>query len=142
METTAETTDYILQHCDLDELQQLVTSLEEKYEITLVKEPSICLTMIRAQDSVEAQDFYLGEALTSDCEVSFKNNTGYGFALGDEPVRAYCIAVIDVLQQTGDAQEMIALFLKIHEQVIKKAEKLEYNQIQKTRVDFKMMEQA
>ena len=49
---------------------------------------------------MEHQPFYLGEALTTECEVIVNDTIGYGICLGDEPVRSYCIAVIDALLQT------------------------------------------
>ncbi len=137
-----EKTDYILINCCLNELQQLVTSLENNYSFQIVKEPSLGLTMIRAEDSVESQEFYLGEALTTDCEVSFGDTTGYGICLGDEPVRAYCIASIDALMQSNLEIPELQNFLTEQEKKISMAEAVEYNQIQRTRVDFKMMEQA
>jgi len=137
-----EKTDYILNHCCSNELQQFVTTLEERFSLTIVKEPSLGLTMIRAEDSVENQEFYLGEALTTDCEVSYNDITGYGICLGDEPVRAYCIAVTDALLLSGLEIPELLSFLAEQEQKINLDEKIEYNHVQRTRVDFKMMEQA
>lgn len=137
-----EKTDYILNHCCLSELKKFVTGLEERFPLKIVKEPSLGLTMIRAEDSVENQEFYLGEALTTDCEVSYNDITGYGICLGDEPVRAYCIAVVDALLQSEVEIPELQSFLAEQEQKISMAEKIEYNQVQRTRVDFKMMEQA
>jgi len=137
-----EKTDYILNHCCLTKLQQLVTNLEGKYSLQMVKEPSLGLAMLRAEDSVESQEFYLGEALTTDCEVSYKNCTGYGICLGDEPVRAYCIASVDAILQAEPELPELKTFLSEQEKTIKLEEQIEYNQVQRTRVDFKMMEQA
>ncbi|NJK97816.1 MAG: phosphonate C-P lyase system protein PhnG [Bacteroidales bacterium] len=119
-----EKTDYILNHCCLDALRQLVISLEAKFALQIVKEPSLGLTMIRAEDSVESQEFYLGEALTTDCEVSYNQITGYGICLGDEPVRAYCIAVVDALLQSGTPIPELDEFLSTHEAKILLKEKL------------------
>jgi hypothetical protein len=47
--------------------------------------------MIPAEDSLEAQKFYLGEALTTECEVAVDGHAGFGLCLGEEPVRCYCI---------------------------------------------------
>jgi len=137
-----EEVDYILNHCDLALLKQFVVSLEAKHSLKIAKEPELGLTMIRAEDSVEGQEFFLGEALITDCEVSINDTTGYGICMGDEPVRAYCMAVIDTLLQLDNNSPEIRNFLSQQEQVIKLAEKVEYNMIQRTRVDFKMMEQA
>src|SRR5262245_66354975 len=93
--------DYVLCECDLEPLQALVEGLERQHTVTIVKEPSVCLTMVRAEDSLDKQEFYLGEALTTECEVSVDGRLGYGVCLGDEPVRGYCLAVIDALIDAG-----------------------------------------
>src|ERR1700756_4255484 len=137
-----ENQDYILCECELEPLERFVASLEEKYEVKIAKAPSVCMTMIQAEDSVEFQEFYLGEALTSECEVVVNGRRGYGICLGDEPVRSYCIAFIDAVTQLhGEAPKMIHDFLNEQAELIAKAEQLEYNLVMRTRVDFKLMEQ-
>src|SRR5262245_65951182 len=95
--------DYVLCECDLDALKELVLGLEERHHVTIVKDPSTCLTMIRAEDSLDRQEFFLGEALTTECEVVVDGQDGSGICLGEEPVRGYCIAVVDALLHGGGA---------------------------------------
>lgn len=134
--------DYITVECDLSELETFVKKLELKYNITVTKEPSICLAMIRAKDSVENQEFYTGEVLLTDCQVVINDTTGYGICIGDEPVRSYCIGVIDACLQNDSENNEILKFLEEQYKKIEEKKKIEYNQILRTRVDFKMMEQA
>jgi phosphonate C-P lyase system protein PhnG len=137
-----EEQDFILCECELEPLRDFVAAIEGNFEVTIAKAPSTCMTMIQAEDSVEFQDFYLGEALTTECEVIVNGQRGYGICLGDEPVRGYCIAFIDALTQLSGADlQAVEAFLNKQYQLIKKAEQLEYNQIMRTRVDFKLMEQ-
>ncbi|HEX3385075.1 MAG TPA: phosphonate C-P lyase system protein PhnG [Mucilaginibacter sp.] len=137
-----EKQDYILCECELEPLEKFVTSIEGNFDITIAKAPSICMTMIQAEDSVEFQEFYLGEALTTECEVVVNGQRGYGICLGDEPVRSYCIAFIDAVTQLhGEAPKMVQDFLNEQAELIAKAQQLEYNQVMRTRVDFKLMEQ-
>src|ERR1700760_4902591 len=98
-----ENQDYILCECRLEPLEKFVALLEEKFEVKIAKAPTICMTMIQAEDSVEFQEFYLGEALTTECEVMVNGQRGYGMCLGDEPIRSYCIAFIDGLTQLPGA---------------------------------------
>lgn len=139
--------DYILCECDLAPLQDLVVGLEQKHSVQIVKEPSVCLTMVRAEDSLEKQEFYLGEALTTECEVSVDGSPGYGMCLGEEPVRGYCLAVVDALINNGNGSlaEMdlaeIDTFLENHRRLIAARETEEFNLILQTQVDFKLMEQ-
>jgi len=135
-------TDYVLCECDLAPLRRLVEGLERQHDVAVVKDPSVCLTMIRAEDSLENQEFYLGEALTTECEVSVDGKPGYGVCLGDEPVRGYCLAVVDALAHGGDplAQEVQA-FIDRQREVIAAKETEEFNLVLRTQVDFKLMEQ-
>ena len=135
--------DYILVEGDLTRIKNFVLTLEEKYTIAITKPPSVCLTMIRAHDSVEYQEFYLGEALTTEIEVIINNNAGSGICLGDEPERAYCIAVMDALIRLNDDHyPIIQNFLMEEEKKIKEKELEEQSKILKTKVDFKLMEEA
>jgi phosphonate C-P lyase system protein PhnG len=137
-----ENQDYILCECELVTLEKFVTSLEEKFEVKIAKTPAICMTMVQAEDSVEFQEFYLGEALTTECELVVNEQRGYGICLGDEPVRSYCIAFIDAVTQLPGADlKEIETFLNKQFELITNAAKLEYNQVLRTKVDFKLMEQ-
>lgn len=134
--------DYILCECELESLESFVAALEESVKITLVKMPATCMTMIQAEDSVEFQPFYLGEALTTDCEVLINNTRGIGICLGDEPVRSYCIAFIAAYTQLpGINLEQVDNFLVQQSALISQKEKIENALILRTKVDFKLMEQ-
>ena len=132
--------DYILCECDLEPLAGLVTELETAHSVTIVNEPSVCLTMIRTQDSLEKQEFYLGEALTTECEVSVDGEPGYGLCLGEEPQRSYSIAVVDALLHKG-GDPVVSSFLDHHRGVIALRETKEFNLTLRTQVDFKLMEE-
>src|SRR5262245_3671357 len=134
--------DYVLCECDLSPLQELVTNLERQHAITMIKEPSVCLTMIRAEDSLDRQEFYLGEALTTECEVAVDGSVGYGLCLGDEPVRGYCLAVVDALAHGRDGlAPEIATFIETQRHLIGARETEEFNHVLRTQVDFKLMEE-
>jgi alpha-D-ribose 1-methylphosphonate 5-triphosphate synthase subunit PhnG len=100
------------------------------------------MTMIQAEDSVEFQPFYLGEALTTDCELTVNGCKGYGICLGDEPTRCYCMAFIDaVLRLEGVDLQPVYDFLNEQGKLIDQARTIEFNHIQRTKVDFKLMEE-
>jgi len=137
-----ENQDYILCECELEPLKAFVASIEEYFEIKIARAPSICMTMIQAEDSVEFQPFYLGEALTTECEIVVNGQRGYGICLGDEPVRSYCIAFVDAMTQLEDMDlSNVHAFLNEQATLIENKAILEYNQIMRTKVDFKLMEQ-
>jgi len=134
--------DYTLAACDLEPLQQMVAELEKSHSIVVRKDPSVCLTMIPAKDSLEQQKFFLGEALTTECEVTVDGMSGFGLCLGDEPVRAYCIAVVDALLHGGAALvPELNSFLREQGRLVARRDKDEYDLILQTQVDFKLMEE-
>lgn len=138
---TLEDFDQILCHAPLGALQTLVESLESRHAVRLVRAPASCLTMIRAEDSLENQEFYLGEALTTECEVQVDGVAGYGLCLGEEPARSYCIAVLDSLREQGAYEPEVDRFLQGEGARQQQAERGENAQILRTLVDFKLLEQ-
>ena len=139
--------DYVLCECELAPLQDMVAALEQTHAITIVKEPSVCLTMVRAEDSLEQQPFYLGEALTTECEVTVDGRIGYGVCLGDEPVRGYCLAVVDALMGDGDTFAVrrlaaITPFIETQRGIGRRTRNRKSSTWSlRTQVDFKLMEQ-
>jgi alpha-D-ribose 1-methylphosphonate 5-triphosphate synthase subunit PhnG len=137
-----EQADHILCECELELLTTFVRGLEQEYTVTVVRQPSVCMTMVQAEDSVEGQPFYLGEALTTECEVLVDGKPGYGLCLGDEPMRGYCIAFVDALLLSPDRnRDRVDVFLEEQGRLIAERQQLEYNHIQRTKVDFKLLEQ-
>jgi phosphonate C-P lyase system protein PhnG len=137
-----EQADYILCECELETLAAFVRELEQEYEITIVRQPAVCMTMVQAEDSVEGQPFYLGEALTTECELQVDGRAGYGLCLGDEPLRCYCIAFVDALLLATDRNaDRVEAFLDQQGKAIAERQQVEYNHIQRTKVDFKLLEQ-
>lgn len=135
--------DYTLCECELEPLKRLVERLEKLHAVSMHRNPSVCLTMIPAEDSLEGQKFYLGEALTTECEVVVDGRPGFGLCLGDDPVRAYCIAVVDALLQAEQpVPQEIDAFLREHEQQVARRDQDEFDLILQTQVDFKLMEEA
>ena len=142
-----EQNDYILCECGLDAIEAFVRELEPHLTVQIIRQPAVCMTMVRAEDSVESQPFYLGEVLVTDCEVQVDGQAGYGLCMGDEPVRSYCMAVIDALLSSDDSRaggsraSQVRAFLEVQAAIIADRQRLEYNLIQRTKVDFKLMEQ-
>ena len=134
-----EQADYILCECALEPLEAFVLEMEQQCTVQVIRQPAVATTMIRAEDSVEGQPFYLGEALITETEVNVDGYPGFGICLGDEPVRSYCIAVVDALLQVPNAK--VNAFLLEQEALIAATVQTEHKQIQRTKVDFKLMEE-
>jgi alpha-D-ribose 1-methylphosphonate 5-triphosphate synthase subunit PhnG len=137
-----EQADYIICECDLEPLEAFVMELEPHCAIQVVRHPAVGTTMIRAQDSVEGQPFYLGEALITECELNIDGQPGFGLCLGDEPVRSYCMAFLDALSSLSDSrQSRVEAFLSEQAAIIEGRVRVEHDLIQRTKVDFKLMEE-
>lgn len=133
--------DKILVEAPLAPLQALVEGLEQKHTIAILRRPEVCLTLLRAEDSLDHQEFLLGEALTTACDVSVDGVPGYGLCLGEEPARAYCIAVLDSLREQQRIDAATQATLDSFAQAIDVAERTEFAQVLRTQVDFKLLEQ-
>ena len=137
-----EREDYILCECQLEPLEAFVGALEQQAGVRVIRYPAVVTTMIRAQDSVEGQPFYLGEALVTECELNVDGQPGFGLCLGDEPIRSYCIAFIDALILLSDSRlPQIKAFLEEQHTLIAARLQSEHEHIQRTKVDFKLMEE-
>ena len=137
-----EQADYIICECDLEPLETFVKELEPHCAIQVVRHPAVGTTMVRAEDSVEGQPFYLGEALITECELNIDGQPGFGLCLGDEPVRSYCMAFLDALMLLSDSRlSRVEDFLSAQAAVIEGRVRAEHELIQRTKVDFKLMEQ-
>jgi alpha-D-ribose 1-methylphosphonate 5-triphosphate synthase subunit PhnG len=137
-----EQADYIICECDLEPLEAFVMELEPHCAIQVVRHPAVGTTMIRAEDSVEGQPFFLGEALITECELNIDGQPGFGMCLGDEPVRSYCMAFLDALLSLSDSrQSRVESFLSEQAAIIEGRVRIEHDLIQRTKVDFKLMEE-
>lgn len=134
--------DHILCECGLSPLEAFVRELESQCSVQVIRHPAIASMMVRAEDSVEGQPFYLGEALITECEVNVDGQAGFGICLGDEPVRCYCIAFVDALLTLSDDRlPRVEAFLAAQESLVEVRLRNEQAHIQRTRVDFKLMEE-
>ncbi|MFN7650508.1 MAG: phosphonate C-P lyase system protein PhnG [Acidobacteriota bacterium] len=136
-----ENLDQVLIESPLGEVQALVEGIEKQHTVRLVREPEVCLTMLRAEDSLDAQEFFLGEALTTSCEVSVDGTAGFGMCLGEEPVRAYCVAVFDALRERQAIDEALFDTLAQMNRRSEERDRREFAQTLRTQVDFKLLEQ-
>ena len=137
-----EQADYIICECDLEPLEAFIKELEPQCAIQVVRHPAVGTTMIRAEDSVEGQPFYLGEALITECELNIDGQAGFGCCLGDEPVRSYCMAFLDALLLLSDPRRpRVEAFLSEQAAIIDGRVRAEHHHVQRTKVDFKLMEE-
>jgi alpha-D-ribose 1-methylphosphonate 5-triphosphate synthase subunit PhnG len=74
--------------------------------------------------------------------VAVDGLSGFGLCLGDEPVRAYCIAVVDaLLHNDRPAPAEVTKFLREHGEAVIRRDREEHDLVLQTQVDFKLMEE-
>ncbi len=127
----------ITAECDADRLKDWVKVIEKNHTVYRVHEPQKTLVMTKARDSAAFDPFYLGEILSTECTVKVDDNTGFGLILGDQPERAYMIAVIDAAFN-GRLPEVEDILPSMMDEEIKIGEKqiMEFANSEKTRVNF------
>lgn len=57
--------------------------------------PRVALALVEARDTASQARFFAGEALLTECVVEVDGVRGFGAVLGEDPERAYRLAVVD-----------------------------------------------
>lgn len=76
-------------------MKQIAINIEEISSIKIERSPQTGLVMMKTRDSVSKQPFYMGEVLVTECVVEVEGVAGIGILMGENPERAYQIALID-----------------------------------------------
>ncbi|MDF2837675.1 MAG: phosphonate lyase system protein PhnG [Paenibacillus sp.] len=75
--------------------------IKSRYGVALIEEPNHGLVMVKVRETAQKSLFYLGEVLVTECKVRVEGAMGVGIVKGDEPGRAYDLAVIDAAYAAG-----------------------------------------
>jgi len=84
---------------EVDELLALLVSMD----IEIARPPRAGLLMMKVTDSL-ATDFYVGEILVTEAEVTLNGQRGYGMIIGEEPRKALARAATDALLRGGQPE--------------------------------------
>ena len=79
----------------------MARELEEKYEVTVLKEPSKTLVMLPLREPVRGTPFYIGELLACEAMVEMAGAKGVSLCIGDDKDMALAMAVIDAAYNAG-----------------------------------------
>jgi alpha-D-ribose 1-methylphosphonate 5-triphosphate synthase subunit PhnG len=121
-------------------LEKLALQIEQNYQIALVREPEKSLVMNKARDSVSGNPFYLGEILITECTVLVEAVYGFGSIMGEEPDRAYQLAIVDSAYNANLPETLEWELLLIEEELqIDYRKRLEHSRIMKSKVNFDTM---
>jgi len=131
----------ILVEGDPELLKNMSSEIEEFCQVQIEDPPETGLVMVKARDSISMKPFYIGENLVTECTVSVNGTMGMGVLMGEEPVRAYQIAVIDAAFNADIAQiERWKLELEQEEERIAQRVMKEQERVSRSRVQFDTME--
>lgn len=122
-------------------LEKLAAQVQETHTVNVKRSPSTGLVMMKTRDSVSRQPFYMGEVLITECTVEIDGIFGMGVLMGEEPDRAYSIALVDA---AFNAKLPITLFwlpeLEEEERKIKSYQQKEMSKLAASKVNFDTME--
>lgn len=100
--------------------------------------PEPSLLMVRVRETVDGEVFNLGEVLVTRCEMILDGEPGWGMALGDDPERALCAAVLDAASRRG-FPDGVEGELRLQLAFAREARRGRWASVQPTRVEFEEM---
>ncbi|ALC83844.1 MULTISPECIES: phosphonate C-P lyase system protein PhnG [Bacillus] len=122
-------------------LEQFATQVEAFADLNLERSPRTGLVMMKTRDSVSRQPFYTGEVLVTECVVQVNGHYGMGVLMGEEPQKAYQIALVDgAFNAKLPITEAWLPALEKEEQYIKQKQQKEITRLSGSRVNFDTME--
>lgn len=85
----------ILAAASTDDVKRIAQTIQDHYEIKILKEPQKTLVMVKVRESVQKSLFYLGEVLATECMVVVDGIKGASVMAGDDFEKCMAAAVID-----------------------------------------------
>lgn len=79
----------------------LAGEIRSRYPVAMIEEPNHGLVMVKVRETAQQSLFYLGEVLVTECKVQIEGAMGVGIIKGDEPERAFDLAVVDAAYAAG-----------------------------------------
>ncbi|MFD0681906.1 MULTISPECIES: phosphonate C-P lyase system protein PhnG [unclassified Paenibacillus] len=120
------------------ELSQVIKS---RYEIEMIQEPKYGLVMVQVRETAQKSLFYLGEVLVTECKVKIGGAMGVGIIKGDEPDRAYDLAVVDAAYGADLSEtETWQAILQSEADRIAAERKAFHQKVLRTKVNFETMD--
>lgn len=141
---TAERTE-IAAAVPIEVYEQWKRRIESLGIVSVVQPTSMGLVMMKAEESVAKEKFYVGELLTTDATVAVDGVVGYGIVMGHQPDKAYTLALLDAVYNSTDdkwveLRRLIDHELKEQRQELIKQKRLRFQLIGRTKVDFEAMD--
>lgn len=106
----------ILAKADQETVRQMSEEIQQKFSITVIKEPGKTLTMIQMREPVKQSLFYMGEVIVSEAVVELDGVRGMAVTMGDDTEKVLHMAIIDAAVNKGVFSETDALLTLEQEQ--------------------------
>jgi phosphonate C-P lyase system protein PhnG len=122
---------------DISQLKIIVENILVSREISVVKEPTPKLIMVKHIDPLDKNEFFLGEVLATYCEVEIDANFGCGCVIGTDNERSLYAAVIDAVigNNLPESIKLKEALIEINNKI--KSDRQRYlNRVLKTKVNF------
>ncbi|WP_282935204.1 phosphonate C-P lyase system protein PhnG [Paenibacillus sp. RC67] len=121
--------------------EALANDIQGRYPIDLIEEPNHGLVMVKVRETAQKSLFYLGEVLVTECKVGIGGAVGVGIVKGDEPEKAYNLAVIDAAYaaQLKETAAWTTVLQSESERIAAERHALQAKVLQ-TKVDFETMD--
>lgn len=122
-------------------LVQMGDEISNTGDVTVIKEPTTGLFMMRALDPVTGDAFNLGEVLVTEAQVKVFDNIGHAIVMGRSPEKALAAAVIDAAIEGGHplSSSIVGKLIK-EERMLLEGRIREFKLTKKTAPDFDVME--
>jgi phosphonate C-P lyase system protein PhnG len=138
MQEKQEKLQLFFQYLKKNELKCLLDLIPEN--VIILKKPESGLIMMTCKDPFDT-DFYLGEILVTEAQVSWNEQQGYGMIIGSENEYAYLAAWIDALFKGSDVelQKKINYIIEQLDNLLSEKQSKEAFLTDCTRVEFESM---
>lgn len=91
----------IMAKADDEVIKELAEEIMQDYSVTVIKEPSKTLAMIKMREPVKESLFYIGEVIVCEAVVLLEDTKGMAVTMGDHFEKVIHMAVIDAACNKG-----------------------------------------
>jgi len=102
---------------EAESISSLSGDIQKDYNITIIKEPSKTLAMIKMREPVKQSLFYIGEVIVSEAVVEIEGVKGMAVTMGDDTDKTLHMAIIDAAINKGIFKGMDILLALEQEQL-------------------------
>ncbi|MFZ7134217.1 MAG: phosphonate C-P lyase system protein PhnG [Eubacteriales bacterium] len=132
----------IMSKTDTSVLKEISDGISVDHSVSVIKEPSKTLTMIKVREPVKESLFYIGEVIVSEAVVSLGGTKGMAVTMGDDFTKVLSMALIDAvfnknLPEVSDIIKKLESLEKEQQEIMEKENAIYL----KTMVNFKSMDQ-